>query len=128
VPDATCKTCPFFDYSTNEDGGSRDFQCRREPKRYISAEQSLAGGPVAWWPPVSPDDWCGEHPLRQRDRLAAMAMQGILASAPHWCDADALKAGYPPKEIVAVNAYEIADAMLAERERRTTTPNTTETP
>lgn len=52
-----------------------------------------------------------------RDQLAAMAMQGILASAPHWCDAEALRAGYPPKEIVAVNAYEIADAMLAERAR-----------
>lgn len=99
MSEATCKTCPFWKGSGDEDGVS---ECRR------SAPGAGVGYPDIF-PDVHADDWCGEHPLRQRDRLAAMAMQGMM---------------YPDRLIeaevdadLARRAYEIADAMLAESGR-----------
>jgi hypothetical protein len=57
----------------------------------------------ARWPRTRPDAWCGEHPLRQRDRLAAMAMRGGMSSGH-----EVVRPGD-----FARYCYEIADAMLA---------------
>ncbi len=83
--EATCSTCPFY-----SSGG----HCRQA--RAISGWESA--GRAA-------DFWCSEHPLRQRDRLAAAAMVALLA------------AGKPPDE-AARTAYAAADAMLAARRAR----------
>jgi hypothetical protein len=60
--------------------------------------------------------WCSEHPDRQRDRLAAMAMQGAMANLEVLSRLE----DEPTERFarnVAGHAYEIADAMLAERVR-----------
>ncbi len=56
------------------------------------------------------DQWCSEHSLRQRDHLAAMAMQGLCAAHP-----DTLTKG--SVDIIADRAYAIADAILHVRAR-----------
>jgi len=56
---------------------------------------------------VSPTWWCSEHPLApgQRDRIAEMAMTGIVyGMAESWT---------PIR--LAKDAYNIADAIIAER-------------
>lgn len=99
--EATCSSCPFFvertvDYS----------QCRRGPPRPVlrTAEHS--------WPEVQASDSCGEHPLRQLDRLAALAMQGILAGPTSTIDMVVLHS-----DAVASSAYKIAHSLLAERSK-----------
>lgn len=104
MADATCKTCPFWERLEAHPDGTA------ERKGYCHHSHSEADDN----PQRYENWWCSEHPLRQRDRLAAMAMQGILASVGHFCDEDSRRAGYPDREVIAVNAYEIADAMLAE--------------
>jgi hypothetical protein len=49
--------------------------------------------------------WCSEHPARQRDRLAATAMGGLVS----------MHGGAIPVGELAAFAYKIADAMLAAR-------------
>jgi hypothetical protein len=57
------------------------------------------------------EDWfCSEHPLLQRDRLAAMAMQGLLAS---------LGSDRLVPDAMAHDCYLAADALLAERTKVT---------
>jgi hypothetical protein len=104
--EATCRTCPFFvPYSFESGIGT----CRREPPRPmmtepVEGEQSLTHEN----PEVAPFWFCGEHPLRQRDRLAAMAMQGILASG-----GAKDRGGSYDFESMAVSAYYMAEEMLA---------------
>jgi hypothetical protein len=113
VSDATCKTCPFWGpYAESNARGERVEPrlgtCRLRPPRPMPDDEPDDGGQrfthenpevVDFW-------WCSEHPARQRDRLAAMAMQGILAH------------GGPKGEpaIIAKLAHQVADAMLAARE------------
>ncbi len=89
--EATCRTCPFF---------SPAGTCR-EARVVVGTEIATR----------APDFWCSAHPLRQRDRLAAMALQGLLAAL----DGPAAGGALPAQ--LAGDAYRIADAMLAERER-----------
>lgn len=102
---ATCKTCPFY-------GGGRDKfdgTCHRNPPVPLANVPYGADGEAEGvFPYVDPSGYCGEHPLLQRDRLAAMAMQGILTS-----DRDGGSA-----EKLADLAYAVADAMLAERSKK----------
>jgi hypothetical protein len=110
VAEATCKTCPFY-------SGDRESECRRNPPTIATnARPGDPGQPVdPHWhmhPNTRPESSCGEHPLRQRDRLAAIAMQGLCACSD-------LPVGTPDTQAnVARLAYQVADAMLAERKRR----------
>jgi hypothetical protein len=110
VSDATCKTCPFFASYLGAAEDARLGTCRRSPPVPL---MTASGGDHPELgsenPEVSSAWWCGEHPLRQRDRLAAMAMQGWLASWP----AKTWLAGEPTQ--LAEHAYRVADAMLAAR-------------
>lgn len=102
--DATCKTCPFWEKTNAKRPGSAlDVQglCHHASKDAGSEPSIFAG---SWW--------CSEHPLRQRDRLAAMAMQGILAGLPTPHGQAKLPFGESARSFAA-QAYEIADAMLA---------------
>jgi len=85
MSDLSCATCPFW---TNN-------YCHHVSNATDSA--------------VSPMWWCSEHPLApgQRDRIAEMAMQGLLAGEPE-------QEIYPPL-MIAKRAYNIADAIIAER-------------
>lgn len=56
--------------------------------------------------PAFPTEFTGYPGMTLRDYLAAKAMQGISANGA-WGDSNS----------VAVKAYQIADAMLAEREK-----------
>jgi hypothetical protein len=95
--EATCKTCPFWDRLSSTTGC-----CRRNAPR--PAPLPVDREPYA--PVMEEMAWCGEHPLRQRDRLAAMAMQGSMAATgiQNWT-----------AQSIAEDAYRIADAMLAAR-------------
>lgn len=55
MSDATCKTCPWFDYSPDGSWGL----CRSKPPCYDEKASK------AMWPMVTDRDWCGEHPDRQ---------------------------------------------------------------
>jgi hypothetical protein len=110
--DATCKTCPFWSASPEDRPDCAARECRvRSPAAYtVAMDNHGAVARDARWPWTKPGDWCGEHPLRQRDRLAAMAMQGFLGSNfenDHQSSA--------PPNVVAEHAHRIADAMLAAR-------------
>lgn len=89
MSDATCKTCPFYQPVDGDRG-------------YCHHAATLAT-PEDIRP--RPDWWCSEHPLRQRDRLAAMAMQGLATR-------DRLEMAVPSPWLIAERAYEIADAMI----------------
>lgn len=97
--DATCKTC-YFATLLAERGEGREIRCHNA---------------TAWFGTVyhREDWWCSEHPARQRDRLAAMAMQAILPTA------SAQSEEQVPAMLrqVAKAAYAAADALLAEREK-----------
>lgn len=97
MSEATCKTCPFWE-RTDDHGGS----CRRH-----APQMAPEGNDEPWPPRMLIDEWCGEHPLRQRDRLAAMAMQGLSTM-------EAVLGAIQTPEAIARDAYAIADAMLAE--------------
>jgi hypothetical protein len=91
--DATCKTCPFWSRREAAVEGVPDpGYCHH---LHASTEED---------PQRRGDWWCSEHPLRQRDRLAAVAMQGLMAA--EW--AQNSSAGD-----LADIAYSQADAMLA---------------
>ena len=108
--DATCKNCPFWDAAPDDRAGRSEQKCRvRPPAAVTVTSRATAQNRDATWPWTECDDWCGEHPLRQRDRLAAMAMQGLLAFV-----ADPTIPDVPPTRLAA-NAYRIADTMLAAR-------------
>lgn len=64
---------------------------------------------------VMAETFAGEAAAPTRDRLAAMAMQGWLATYP-----DDMGASEVEVERLARFAYRVADAMLAERKRGTT--------
>jgi hypothetical protein len=108
MADATCKTCPFWECSDADRKDASERRCRvRSPAARSVAHRAEAQAHDAVWPWTKDDEWCGEHPARQRDRLAAMAMQGWLSSWPdHHTEA--------PERIAKV-AYAVADAMLAAR-------------
>jgi hypothetical protein len=106
VSEGTCKTCPFWDASPADRGDAAERECRvRSPAAWSVPHREAAPARDAMWPWTRADDWCGEHPARQRDRLAAMAMQGMLA------DPACIESGW-----VATAAYLFADAMLKARE------------
>lgn len=96
---ATCKTCPFWERDPANDRPGIGY-CHHALTAADDTNESARYEQF----------WCSEHPLRQRDRLAAMAMQGFLASLtdPNF-DPD------PPG--VARMAYRVADAMLTEAKK-----------
>ena len=117
---ATCATCPFYDATVRMYHGdplAPDVDiggCRREPGQLIQS---------------GPDEWCGEHPLRQRDRLAASFIPALIMRA-----SELLEQGYTPTRgevparVVAM-AYEQADAFLMRSEEQLSCPPTpTSTP
>lgn len=95
MADATCETCPWWVFDSNSGGDVDVGYCH-----HVSATNVSMRFATSWW--------CSEHPLRQRDRIAEVAVQGLLAYShtgrPHNCAASLARA-----------AYEMADAMLAER-------------
>ncbi len=112
---ATCKTCPFFRPSEH---GATWGECRHDAPGYRPESSGT-------FPAIGTEDWCGQHPERQgititvheaqvrkeeRDRLAAMAMQGWLSS---WPPGTTFGNGVSLGD-VATASYAIADAMLAE--------------
>jgi hypothetical protein len=50
----------------------------------------------------------GKNTISLRDRFAGLAMQGVVVSRPTWEDT----------RRIALTAYEMADAMLAEKGKR----------
>ena len=86
---ATCETCPYW----QEIKPPLDTRIRVGHCHHVANEYT----------PLDHNWWCSEHPDRQRDRLAAMAMQGLVTD--HLIGADE----------AAVRAYMFADAMLEER-------------
>jgi hypothetical protein len=108
VPDATCKACPFFDAAPDAAWG----QCRKTPPVYDPQSGSSE------WPRTDDNAWCGEHPALRRDQIAAMAMPGLLA------DESGGEGGFfRDLGVMAKRAYDVADAMLAERARREAIPS-----
>jgi hypothetical protein len=107
VNEATCKTCPFFVPFRSAEADPRLGSCRRSPPQPMMTA-SAGDDPElgSETPEVSSAWWCGEHPLRQRDRLAAMAMQGLNAAG--WAQDTSTRD-------IADIAYSQADAMLAAR-------------
>lgn len=99
MPDVTCATCPFFRLA--DDVGDGFGECHQ----LFSANYNDR---------VDPGWWCSAHPLApgQRERIAEMAMQGVLAG-------ESAAGDYEEAEGVVVHAYEIADAMMAERRKPT---------
>jgi hypothetical protein len=63
-------------------------------------------------PWTAADDWCGEHPARQRDRLAATLAQGMLSD-----ESAGQGDRYTDRAEFARRAYGFADALIAESER-----------
>jgi hypothetical protein len=117
VSEGTCKTCPFWGpYAESNARGERVEPrlgtCRLRPPRPMPDDEPDDGGQrfthenpevVDFW-------WCSEHPARQRDRLAAMAMQADLTGC-------AGRGSWDFKGI-AERAYVVADAMLSAREQK----------
>lgn len=113
--DATCKTCPFWDANEGDRLNVATVAARechvRSPAAFTVAvrreDEPRGGERDARWPWTEPDNWCGEHPLRQRDRLAAMFAAGSLAD------------GWAPDrpEKWAARYYALADALIAEAAR-----------
>ena len=104
MSDATCKTCPFWQERTGRpEGDDRDGYglCH-----HVHAHAEFEAWRYGDW-------WCSEHPLRQRDRLAAMAMQGIMANTEVLSRLEEDDRVFADE--VAGLAHQIADAMLAAR-------------
>lgn len=58
VPQDGCHNCKFLHVQPN----GRVAECRRNPPTPFlipSGEGQMSG--VKMWPPISPQDWCGEH-------------------------------------------------------------------
>jgi hypothetical protein len=107
VSEATCKTCPAFGpYSYRPEIGT----CRLRPPTVVQWPTTTERDETLTHenPEVAASWWCSEHPLRQRDRLAAMAMQATITAQPEWGTAD-----------ITEFAYLVADAMLAARAKET---------
>jgi hypothetical protein len=100
----SCSNCPYGLQTTARDG--KAYQCRIDAPKVSPLPNGLQT--TAGWPVVDADELCGRHPLHpgQRDRIAEMAMQGLLAFY-------GLKA--PEEEDIALWSYNLADAMMAER-------------
>lgn len=98
MADATCKTCPFWQRRDGDaiSGVPDPGYCHHV---HANAESD---------PQRRGDWWCSEHPGRQRDRLAAMAMQGLVACSTVNASNDD----------IARSAYDLADKMLAARESK----------
>jgi hypothetical protein len=91
---ATCETCPYWT-EIEPAGGAR---VRAGYCHHVANEANSRNY-------VDYDWWCSEHPDLQRDRLAALAMQGLVTD--HLIGTDE----------AAVRAYMFADAMLAARKK-----------
>lgn len=61
----TCESCPWFHHMSGA--------CRvHSPTVFLarhpagpSADNPLGVVPIAFWPPMGKNDWCGEHPRRK---------------------------------------------------------------
>jgi hypothetical protein len=105
--DKECGSCPFYMPVSEEEG-----DCERHAPRPFIRDVCEEHDPLdtqVVFPTVLCSDSCGEHPLRQRDRLAAMAMQGMLASE---IEQGSETFGVRRFAEIARDAYRIADAML----------------
>ncbi len=114
--DATCRTCLFWGANDADRKDGADRECRvRSPAAYTVPMRSDAVSRDARWPWTAPEDWCGEHPTRQRDRLAAMILPGLCAGPAMeravQIDPDTVEV------FLARTALKIADALLAEATR-----------
>jgi len=99
---ATCETCPYWTEIDLPGVAAKGEECCRVGHCHHVANEVNERNYLDYnW-------WCSEHPDRQRDRLAAMAMQGLAAGQ--------YGMGYDT-EALAIRAYRLADAMLAERVR-----------
>jgi hypothetical protein len=117
VADATCKTCPFWDATPADRAGEVGArECHvRSPAAFtvrcggLPGEEPSGRERDARWPWTEPDNWCGEHPLRQRDRLAAMAMQAAIPAT-----LVTVAQGEPDALVrLAIQSYAVADVMIA---------------
>ena len=89
VGEPTCQTCPFSagEPRTRGRGTLQYIECRTGSRPR----------------PVTVGYFCSQHPGRQRDRLAARAMQALMSRPSGWGPEDAARI-----------AYRTADAMLRE--------------
>jgi len=97
-PQLRCDTCPYWISL----GVSRPGECHHA--LVLQAEHGV--NRYADW-------WCSEHPLApgQRDRIAEIAMQGIVT------DANAVSHVDPYADTIVGRAYQIADAMMKWRRK-----------
>lgn len=51
----TCENCRFY-Y-----GDQRSSECRRYAPRCLIVTTTIEHDPLAFWPEVDPDEWCGEY-------------------------------------------------------------------
>lgn len=89
MADATCTTCPFWWYRS-EDGKLLSSECRRHPPRTVTnARPGDPGQPVDphWhmFPVAQPDDWCGEHPERAAVAGRVQLTRDVLEVADAVC-------------------------------------------
>jgi hypothetical protein len=96
---ATCETCPFWQLTPAAPG-----EMRATPAGVC--HHALSGAILDADLHRFADWWCSEHPLRQRDQLAAMAMQGLLAH------------GLDSITSTVEKAHVIANEMINERRRK----------
>jgi hypothetical protein len=94
APNATCETCPYWQEIKPLEQHLKIGRCHH-----------AALAPVEQNGLFDFNWWCSEHPARQRDRLAATAMGGLVS----------VHGGAIPVDELAAFAYKVADAMLAAR-------------
>jgi len=97
MSEISCKTCPFFRPATDDASGESGV-----------CHYALGG---SYDTLVTIDWFCSAHPQSpgQRDRIAEIAMQGLLA------DEHGERGGTYRPDILAKRAYAFADAMMALR-------------
>jgi hypothetical protein len=98
-----CATCPFSEKLST--GATDNTAC------HLGRFADEPRHPSTWW--------CSEHPLApgQRDRLAAMAIPGLVTCVDSVDSYTGIRNLWAPNQ-VARRAYAIADAMLAERAKK----------
>ena len=96
MTEAICGTCPFWVELPGRPEG-KDHGGYGNCHHVIAAAEEEPSRYGNWW--------CSEHPLHQRDRLAAMALTAVIREM--WGEPEGSRA-------VAECAYQIADAMLVE--------------
>lgn len=68
-----CESCRFY-YSDQHSS-----ECRRYAPRCLIVTATIEHDPLAMWPAVEPDDWCGEYEEHRNGSSEILA--GVAAAA-----------------------------------------------